>query len=98
MLPALLFLKANFELVAVYYRRCMIFFDSWQKTFKYPRPIKGIKSGRIVALDIDLSKFFDRVDRNELMGKLALHIEDNAVLKLIGRCLQVGITTTVKPW
>ena len=52
---------------------------------------KGIKSGRKIAVDIDLSKFFDRVNHDVLMSLLAQRIKDKAVLKLIGRYLRAGI-------
>ena len=53
---------------------------------------EGIQSGRKMAVDIDLSKFFDRVDHDVLMSLLAQQIKDKAVLKLIGRYLRAGIS------
>jgi RNA-directed DNA polymerase len=51
----------------------------------------GIKSGRKVAVDIDLSKFFDRVNHDLLMHKLGLKIRDKVLMKLIGRYLRARI-------
>ena len=51
----------------------------------------GIKSGRKIAVDVDLSKFFDRVNHDYLMTKLALRIKDKALMHLIGQFLRSGI-------
>lgn len=50
-----------------------------------------IKENRKVAVDIDLSKFFDRVDHDILMSKLSAHINDKDLMKLIGRYLRADI-------
>ena len=41
------------------------------------------------SVDMDLSKFFDRVNHDRLMSRLALRIQDKRVLKLIRRYLTV---------
>ncbi len=46
---------------------------------------------RRIAVDIDLSKFFDRVNQDLLMTLLGRRIRDKGVLKLIGRYLRAGI-------
>jgi len=43
------------------------------------------------AIDIDLSKFFDRVDHDLLMSKVSRVIKDQRILKLIGRYLRSGV-------
>jgi RNA-directed DNA polymerase len=50
-----------------------------------------VQEGRRWVVDVDLSKFFDRVNHDILMGKLALRIEDKRVLGLIRRYLNAGI-------
>jgi len=50
-----------------------------------------IKQKRKIAVDVDLSKFFDRVNHDLLMTKLAIKIKDKRVLKLIGCYLRAGI-------
>lgn len=56
------------------------------------REVTGyIKQNRKVAVDVDLSKFFDRVNHDLLMTKLAVRIHDKRLLKLIGRYLRAGI-------
>jgi len=48
-------------------------------------------SGYGVVVDIDLAAFFDRVNHDRLMSRLAKDIEDKRLLKLIRRFLQAGI-------
>lgn len=50
-----------------------------------------VAAGKRWVVDIDLEKFFDRVNHDLLMGKLAKKIEDRRVLKLIRRYLQAGM-------
>ena len=47
-----------------------------------------IRSGKRWVVDMDLEKFFDRVDHDILMSKLANLIEDKRLLKLIRRFLE----------
>jgi RNA-directed DNA polymerase len=49
------------------------------------------QEGFRVVVDIDLEKFFDRVNHDILMDRLAKRIADKAVLRLIRRYLQAGI-------
>jgi len=49
-----------------------------------------IKTGRRVAVDVDLSKFFDRVDHDLLMSLLGRQVRDKRVLRLIKRYLRAG--------
>jgi len=50
-----------------------------------------IQDGRRWVVDIDLEKFFDRVNHDLLMGRLAKRITDRRVLGLIRRYLEAGI-------
>ncbi len=50
-----------------------------------------VREGRRWVVDIDLEKFFDRVDHDGLMSRLARRIKDKRVLRLIRRYLQAGI-------
>ena len=50
-----------------------------------------IQDGRRVVVDVDLEKFFDRVNHDVLMGKLAERIADKRMLGLIRRYLEAGI-------
>lgn len=47
--------------------------------------------GRRWVVDIDLEKFFDRVNHDVLMSRLARRIKDKRVLRLIRRYLQAGM-------
>jgi RNA-directed DNA polymerase len=56
------------------------------------RQIKGfIEEGYRVAVDVDLSTFFDRVNHDILMNRLSRFIADKGLLKLIGRYLRAGV-------
>jgi group II intron reverse transcriptase/maturase len=50
-----------------------------------------VRAGREVVVDVDLEKFFDRVNHDILMARLAKRIADKRVLGLIRRYLQAGI-------
>jgi len=50
-----------------------------------------VAEGRRVVVDLDLERFFDRVDHDLLLGRLAQKIGDRRVLQLIRRYLQAGM-------
>jgi len=50
-----------------------------------------VAAGKRWVVDMDLEKFFDRVDHELMMGKLAQKIDDARVLKLIRRYLEAGM-------
>lgn len=50
-----------------------------------------VQAGYRVVVDVDLEKFFDRVNHDILMDRLAKRIADKRVLRLIRRYLQAGI-------
>jgi group II intron reverse transcriptase/maturase len=50
-----------------------------------------VQEGRRWVVDVDLEKFFDRVNHDVLMGRLAKRISDKRVLKLIRSYLDAGI-------
>jgi RNA-directed DNA polymerase len=50
-----------------------------------------VQEGRSFVVDIDLEKFFDRVNHDVLMGKLVKQIMDRRVLRLIRRYLTAGV-------
>jgi RNA-directed DNA polymerase len=50
-----------------------------------------IKTGRRSAVDVDLSKFFDRVDHDLLMTHLGYKVKDKRILKLIKHYLRAGV-------
>ena len=50
-----------------------------------------IKTKRYFAVDVDLSKFFDRVNHDLLMTHLGYKVKDKRLLKLIKRYLRAGV-------
>jgi len=50
-----------------------------------------IKQGFKVAVDMDLSKFFDTVNHDVLMERVSRQIQDKRVLQLIGKYLRAGV-------
>ena len=50
-----------------------------------------IKTGRRITVDVDLSKFFDRVNHDRLMTLLGYRVKDKALLRLIKRYLRAGV-------
>lgn len=50
-----------------------------------------LQAGLTTIVDIDLAKFFDRVNHQRLMSKLAEKIQDKRVLVLIGRMLRARV-------
>ena len=52
---------------------------------------RHVQAGWQVVVDVDLEKFFDRVNHDVLMDRLARRIDDQCVLRLIRRYLDAGI-------
>lgn len=50
-----------------------------------------VKSGKEWCVDIDLSKFFDRVGHDRLMSRLSIVITDKRILRLIAMTLRSGV-------
>jgi RNA-directed DNA polymerase len=62
--------------------------NAWQAV---QRAKDYIKEGRRWVVDLDLEKFFDRVNHDILMSRIARKVEDKRVLKLIRRYLEAGM-------
>lgn len=50
-----------------------------------------VQGGSDIAVDIDLEKFFDRVNHDVLMSRLAKRIKDKRLLRIVRRFLEAGI-------
>jgi group II intron reverse transcriptase/maturase len=50
-----------------------------------------VEAGHEWVVDLDLEKFFDRVNHQRLMARLARRVEDRRLLVLIGQMLKAGV-------
>lgn len=50
-----------------------------------------VQEGKDWVVDMDITKFFDRVNHDILMGRIGQTIRDKRVLRLIGRYLRAGV-------
>jgi len=50
-----------------------------------------VSEGRFWVVDVDLEQFFDRVNHDVLMGRLARRMQDKRLLRLIRRYLKAGM-------
>lgn len=74
-------------------------FSEWSYGFRSGRSAqqavlqarRWVAEGRRWVVDLDLEKFFDRVNHDILMSRLARRIKDKRVLRLIRRYLQAGM-------
>lgn len=51
-----------------------------------------VAEGRSIVVDLDLEKFFDRVQHDVLMARVSRRVKDKRVLALIGRFVRAGMT------
>jgi group II intron reverse transcriptase/maturase len=50
-----------------------------------------VQEGRRVVVDVDLEKFFDRVNHDVLMDRLAKRLDDKRILRVVRRYLEAGV-------
>lgn len=50
-----------------------------------------VTEGRVIVVDIDLEKFFDKVNHDILMARLGRWVGDKRMLRIIGRFLRAGL-------
>jgi RNA-directed DNA polymerase len=52
---------------------------------------KYVAEGRVIVVDMDLEKFFDRVNHDILMARLARRVSDKRLLRIVRRFLEAGL-------
>lgn len=55
------------------------------------RACEYVKDGYVYVVDLDMEKFFDRVNHDALMARVARYIKDKRLLKLIRAFLNAGL-------
>src|SRR5262245_48455343 len=50
-----------------------------------------VRQGKNCVVDLDITKFFDRVNHDILMSRIGRLIRDKRILRLIGRYLRAGV-------
>ena len=50
-----------------------------------------VREGRVIVVDIDLEKFFDRVNHDVLMARVARRVADKRLLRIVRRFLEAGM-------
>ena len=50
-----------------------------------------VANGRVIVVDVDLEKFFDRVNHDILMARLARRVSDKRLLRIVRRFLEAGL-------
>ncbi|HET6567289.1 MAG TPA: reverse transcriptase domain-containing protein [Rhodothermales bacterium] len=55
------------------------------------KALHGITEKVTWILEADIEAFFDSVDRRQLMVELRKRIDDESLLRLVGKCLHVGV-------
>jgi len=55
------------------------------------RAAEYVEEGRAVVVDFDIAKFFDRVNHDVLMARVARHVKDKRLLRIIRRFLEAGV-------
>jgi group II intron reverse transcriptase/maturase len=55
------------------------------------KALHGVTGEVTWILEADIEAFFDSIDRKKLMEELRKRIDDESLLRLIGKCLHVGV-------
>jgi group II intron reverse transcriptase/maturase len=83
-------------LTAVYepvFRECSYGFRPGRSPHDALRALKNVLQGGETnwVLEADIESFFDSIDRTKLMEMLRDRVVDRSLLRLVGRCLHVGV-------
>ena len=75
-----------------HFSECRYGFRPNRSAHQAVRKVEGdIRQGYRYAVDIDLDKFFDSVDFDVLMSRVARRVRDKGLLRLIGKYLRAGV-------
>jgi len=75
-----------------HFSECSYGFRPNRSAHQAVRKVEGdIRQGYRYAVDIDLDKFFDSVDFDVLMSRVARRVRDKGLLRLIGKYLRAGV-------
>jgi RNA-directed DNA polymerase len=55
------------------------------------RAAEYVEEGRGIVVDFDIAKFFDRVNHDVLLARVARHVRDKRLLRIIRRFLEAGV-------
>src|SRR5664279_4612429 len=72
---------------------CSHGFRPWRSAHDAIRALDRVVRRREVnwVLEADIVSYFDSLDRTELMKLIQIRVADGSLLRLIGRCLHVGV-------
>jgi len=74
------------------FSQCSYGFRPGRSAHDAVRAARGyVEQGKDWVVDLDITKFFDHVNWDILMGKIGKEIRDKRVLKLIGKYLRAGV-------
>lgn len=57
-----------------------------------------LKAGKVWVVDADLKGYFDSIPQDQLLGAVAEHVSDGALLDLLGRMLRQGVMESGQDW
>jgi group II intron reverse transcriptase/maturase len=81
-------------LTAIYepvFRSCSYGFRPGRSAHDAITALHGISGEVTWILEADIEAFFDSIDRKKLMEELRKRIDDESLLRLVGKCLHVGV-------
>ena len=66
------------------------YFTGLFNLFMFNRVAKAVASGKTKVIDVDLEAYFDNVDHDILLGKVAQRMDDNNIMRLLKLILKAN--------